>query len=134
MSRLAAAPLVIVLTGGFYFAGVHAGWEARMASHEIREAYQNLVLSLRDEDGVTVDPTGLVVHGTLFAFLEQEALVVELPEARANDLVSRGVARRFTSEGQPSRKWVRVNDRQLWDELAHEAHEYVGEPPVGGQS
>jgi hypothetical protein len=105
-----------------------------MAGNETREAYENLVLSLRDEDGVTFGPTGLAVHGTLFAFLEGDDLVVEVPEARAKDLVSRGVARRFTSEGHSSRKWVRVNDIQLWDELAREAHEYVGEPAVGGQS
>ncbi|MCU1528023.1 MAG: hypothetical protein JWP75_1786 [Frondihabitans sp.] len=105
-----------------------------MAGRETRESFENLVLSLGDEDGVTVGPTGLVVHGKLFAFLEDDDLVVEVPEARARDLVSRGVAQRFRSEGHPSRKWVRVSDRQLWDELAHEAHEYVGEPAVGGQS
>lgn len=105
-----------------------------MASDATREAYQNLELSLRDEDGVTIDETGLVVHGRLFAFLEQNDLVVELPESRSNDLVTRGVAEQFSSEGHPSRKWVRVSDVQLWDELAREAHEFVGEPPVGGES
>jgi hypothetical protein len=29
---------------------------------------------------------------------------------------------------------VRIRDLSLWSELTREAHEYVGEPPVGGQS
>ncbi|HEY0260142.1 MAG TPA: hypothetical protein VGC18_09860 [Lacisediminihabitans sp.] len=105
-----------------------------MASRAATEAFENLALSLRDEDGVTFEPSGLVVHGKLFAFLQGERLVVELPESRSRDLVTRGVAATFVSEGHPSRKWVSVADVQLWDELARESHEFVGEPPIGGQS
>lgn len=105
-----------------------------MASKEATEAFENLAISMREEDGVTFQPTALVVHDKLFAFLEQDDLVVELPEARASDLITRGVAAKFSSKNHPSRKWVRVNDTQLWTELAYEAHEYVGEPAVGGES
>ena len=45
-----------------------------------------------------------------------------------------GQGTRFRLEGAKSRDLVRVRDRSLWSELTREAHEYVGEPPVGGQS
>ena len=91
---------------------------------------------LEDEDyDVDATPDGLLVKGHLFAFLEGDALVVELPEARSADLRARGIAEPFRStRGGDSRTWVRVADRELWSELAREAHEYVGEPPVGRQS
>jgi hypothetical protein len=41
---------------------------------------------------------------------------------------------RFTLGGVKSRDLVSVGDLSLWSELTREAHEYVGEPPVGGQS
>jgi hypothetical protein len=91
---------------------------------------------LQDEDyDVDATPDGLLVKGHLFAFLDDGALVVELPEARSADLRRRGVAEPFHStRGGDSRTWVRVTDLQLWSELAREAHTYVGEPPVGRQS
>jgi hypothetical protein len=104
-----------------------------MTSSLAAEAYENLVLELQDEDGVTVDD-GLLVHGTVFAFLADDDLVVDLPAARASDLVEREQGTRFRLDGVKSRDLVKVRDRSLWSELAREAHEYVGEPPVGGQS
>lgn len=91
---------------------------------------------LMDEDfDVDLTPDGLLVQGKLFAFLDGTDLVVELPEARATDLRERGVAEPFSgTQGGPSRNWIRVSDLQLWSELAREAHQYVGEPPVGRQS
>ncbi|WP_394769821.1 hypothetical protein [Lacisediminihabitans sp.] len=105
-----------------------------MAGRAARDAYETLEISLRDEDGVEATPEGLLVHGRRFAFLEGDDLVVDVTPARARDLVHRGVAERFVVDGHPAREWVRVSDLQLWPELAGEAHEYVGEPPVGGQS
>lgn len=105
-----------------------------MASSLAAEAYENLVLEFREEDGVTVDSDGLLVHGTVFAFLNGDDLVVDLPASRASDLVEREQGTRFRIEGAKSRDLVRVRDRSLWSELTREAHEYVGEPPVGGQS
>ena len=91
---------------------------------------------LLDEDyDVDLTPDGVLVHGRLFAFLDGDDLVVELPAARSADLRERGVAASFRGEhGGPSRNWVRVSDRQLWSELAREAHTFVGEPPVGRES
>ena len=91
---------------------------------------------LLDEDyDVDETPDGLLVKERLFAFLDGDHLVVELPEARAADLRERGIAVPFRGDhGGPSRNWVRVSDRELWSELAREAHTYVGEPPVGRES
>jgi len=91
---------------------------------------------LLDEDfDVNLAPDGLLVHGRLFAFLDGDDLVVDLPEARATDLRKRGIAVPFSGTlGGPSRNWVRVGDRELWSELAREAHQFVGEPPVGRES
>jgi hypothetical protein len=97
-------------------------------------AFDELVYSFSEEDGVSVAADGLLVNGAIFARLEGNDLLVELPPARAADLVERGIAERFAVERQPHRDWVRVSDLQLWPELAREAHEFVGEPPVGGDS
>ncbi|MDQ1597233.1 MAG: hypothetical protein QOI70_657 [Microbacteriaceae bacterium] len=105
-----------------------------MASRAATEGFNELVYSFSEEDGVSVAAEGLLVHGTVFARLEGDDLLVELPPARAADLVERGIAERFAVHGQSGRNWARVSDLQLWPELAREAHEYVGEPPVGGDS
>jgi hypothetical protein len=113
--------------------------ETTMASALAAEAYENLTIEFADEEGVAVTDDGLGaselrVHGTVFAYLDGDDLVVDLPAARASDLVSRGIASRVKTEGVRSRDLVRVSDRSFWSELTREAHEYVGEPPVGGQS
>jgi hypothetical protein len=105
-----------------------------MAGSAAEDAFEGVRFSFSDIDEVTESPDGLLVKGTLFAFLEDDDLVVELPFARSNDLVERGIAVKFALEGQKSRDWVRVSDQQLWPELAREAHEFVGEPAVGGDS
>ena len=105
-----------------------------VSSAAATEAYENLTILLSDEEGVAVTAEGLTVHGTLFAFLDGDDLVVELPAARGADLQERGIAEAHTAPGDPSRDWVRVGDQQLWTELAGEAHTFVGEPPVGGAS
>ncbi len=107
-----------------------------MTTDAAAQAYNSLTIELAEDEDYDVDiaADGLLVHGRLFAFLEEDDLVVELPEARANDLKARGVAFAFRAAGHPSRDWVRVSDRQLWSELARESHTFVGEPAVGGES
>jgi protein required for attachment to host cells len=105
-----------------------------MASTAATEAYENLTFTLAEAEGVAVTDDGLLVHGKLFAYLEGDDLVVELPLGRADDLIARGVAKRVRSDDSSQRDWVRIDDEQLWEELAGEAHEYVGEPSVGGES
>jgi hypothetical protein len=105
-----------------------------MAGSVAEDAFEGVRFSFRDIDEVAEAPEGLTVRGKLFAFLEEDDLVVELPFARSNDLVQRGIAVAFEAEGHETRNWVRVGDRQLWQELARESHEFVGEPAVGGDS
>ncbi len=105
-----------------------------MAGSIAEDAFEGVRFSFSETDEVTQSAEGLLVNGTLFAFLEDDDLVVELPFGRSNDLVDRGIAVKFTPEGQTGRDWVRVSDQQLWPELAREAHEFVGEPAVGGDS
>jgi hypothetical protein len=97
-------------------------------------AYEDLTIELSDETGVTHTSDGLFVHGRLFAFRDDSDLVVDLSAPRAADLAAREIAAHYTAAGRPPGDWVRVSDLQLWPELAREAHEYVGEPPVGGDS
>ncbi|MDQ0894590.1 hypothetical protein [Agromyces ramosus] len=104
---------------------------------EAEQTYEAVTRELLLDEDLDVDetPDGLLVRGRLFAFLDGSHLVVELPEARSADLRRRGIATAFSgAHGGPSRNWIRVGDRELWSELAHEAHEYVGEPPVGRES
>jgi hypothetical protein len=104
---------------------------------EVKATYDAVVDELLEDPDYDVDftPDGLLAKGHLFAFLDGRELVVELPERRSVDLQRRGIAVPFHStQGGQSRTWVRVADRELWSELAREAHEYVGEPPIGRQS
>lgn len=96
--------------------------------------YDDLLTTLTADEGISVGSDGLLVHGKLFAYYVDGDLVVEVPEARAADLLERGVAEAYVHDGHPDRNWVKVNDQQLWPELAHEAHDFVGEPAVGGES
>jgi hypothetical protein len=105
-----------------------------MANARAIERWENLVIEFTDEPGVKLADDGLAVDGSLFAFRDGDDLVVDLSASRAADLVRRGMAAHYTHGGARSRDWVSVSDLSLWSELAREAHEYVGEPPVGGDS
>ena len=106
-------------------------------SDQAAAAYDGLTTQMLGDPDLDVDvtPDGLLVKGRLFAFLDGDDLVVEVSPARAADLVARGQARPFRgASGEPSVTWIRVSDWELWFELGREAHEYVGEPPVGRES
>ena len=105
-----------------------------MANARALEHWEDLVVEFTDEPGVELTADGLAVDGSLFAFRDGDLLVVDLSAARAADLVHRGMAAHYKHDGATSRDWVSVADLTLWSELAREAHEYVGEPPVGGDS
>ena len=85
------------------------------------------------DDDVQLEGTQLTVKGTVFARLEGDELLVVLPASRAADLVSRGIAGP-ARDGASSGAWVSIHDVENWVELAGEAHQFVGEPPVGRQS
>ena len=96
-------------------------------------AVSEALLSDPDDD-VQLDGSRLSVKGTVFARLEDDELLVDLPTARAADLVSRGIASRATTDEAANGAWVAIHDPENWVELAGEAHQFVGEPPVGRQS
>ena len=88
------------------------------------------------DDDVTSGPGGLSVRGDLFAVRSPDGdLVVDLPEARARDLVERGAAEAFDDVPVAAKgAWVLVRELDTWVELATEAHQFVGEPSVGRDS
>lgn len=91
---------------------------------------------LQDPDlDVSLTATGLHVHGRLFAYLVADALVVDLPRGRVDDLVERAVAVPVAEgRAEPQGAWVAIADSEDWPELAAEAHQFVGEPAVGMDS
>ncbi|HEX4444718.1 MAG TPA: hypothetical protein VHZ81_14200 [Galbitalea sp.] len=105
-----------------------------MANAGAIDRWDDLVLEFTDEPGVTLTSDGLAVNGSLFAFRDGDDVVVDVSVDRAADLVRRGMAAHYKHDGARSRDWVSISDLTLWSELVREAHEYVGEPPVGGQS
>ena len=105
-----------------------------MANARAIDHWDDLVLEFTDEPGVTLTSDGLAVNGSLFAFRDGDDVVVDVSADRAADLIRRGMAAHYKHDGATSRDWVSVADLTLWSELVREAHEYVGEPPVGGQS
>jgi hypothetical protein len=96
-------------------------------------AVSDALLSDTDDD-VTLDGTQLSVKGTVFARLEGDELLVDLPASRAADLVARGIGSAAGGDAPAVGAWVSIHDVENWVELAGEAHQFVGEPPVGRQS
>jgi hypothetical protein len=87
------------------------------------------------DDDVVMTERGLHVHGKLFAFLDDDALVVDLPAARALDLIDRKIGSPASGGAVEARgSWVRIDDLADWPELASESHQFVGEPAVGRDS
>jgi hypothetical protein len=103
---------------------------------EFSAAFDDLARALvaDPDDDVTVDGTSLLVKGAPFAVLDGSVLVVDLPSARADDLVQRDVAAPAERPTSAKGRWVAVGDVENWGELAGEAHQHVGEPAVGGDS
>ena len=100
------------------------------------QAFDDLSFALRadPDDDVTEDHNRLLVRGRVFAFLSGSSLVVDLPAPRVTDLVSRGIVAAEEAEAVPNGAWASINETDNWLELATEAHQFVGEPAVGGES
>lgn len=86
-------------------------------------------LSADGDFDVTVDGDDLLVRGRPFARVTANGLAVHLPPARSADLLARGMAEAAEPSG-----WVLAPDHENWHELASEARDFVGEPPVGRDS
>lgn len=108
-----------------------------MARNEQQEAAHARLLELAVEHlglpGVDWGPmfgsTGLRVRGKVFAVAARSGgLLIKVPEAHADTLVTSGVADRMTMGGVPRREWVLVPDDAddaTWSEQLDAAHAYV---------
>ena len=99
-------------------------------------AYTSVEGALLDDadDDVTSTDEGLAVKGVLFAFVDGDSLVVDLPKSRAEELIGRDVAAAHSGDQEAKGAWVAVSDSEDWIEMATEAHQFVGEPAVGRES
>jgi hypothetical protein len=101
------------------------------------ECFAGLVTALGDRPGVAPpDPTrrafgarALTVEGSIFAMLQDAALVVKLPAPRVSALIAAGDGSPFgAGRGRPMKEWVAVGavDPDAWRALAEEALTFVG--------
>jgi hypothetical protein len=101
-----------------------------------RERAYALFTPIADEylkrDGVGIGAMfgseGLRIRGKVFAFVGfAGGLVVKIPEARADEVESSGIATRMEMRGRPAREWVVVSTSaaEHWAPLTAEAFAYV---------
>lgn len=71
----------------------------------------------------------LKVHGSIFAMLRGDRLVLKLPRDRVEDLVTTGAADPFTAgKTRRMKEWATIatDDESSWQALAREAFDFVG--------
>ena len=100
------------------------------------QIFQGITDDLLKETDVTLaamfGAPGLRSGGRVFAFLWKHRLVVKLPEARVEQLVSgEGAERVDPGHGRVSREWVAVEPgrKRIWPRLVREAREFVARGP-----
>ncbi|WP_284981260.1 hypothetical protein [Arthrobacter sp. efr-133-TYG-118] len=101
------------------------------------ERFNVLVDEFRASPGVSVpgEPgqrgfgsNALKVHGSIFAMISGDRLVVKLPHQRVETLIGTGVGAPFDAgKGRAMREWLTViaDDEESWLALAHEAWDFV---------
>lgn len=100
------------------------------------ERFADLVGELLSHPGVTppqgdkkFGSTGLKIHGKIFAMLVRDQLVVKLPRARVDALVTSGDGERFDPrrDGRLMKEWCMLapTSEVEWLPLAREAMEFV---------
>ena len=80
-------------------------------------------------DGRRFGSSALKVHGSIFAMLTRDELVLKLPGERVRELISEGAGRPFDAgKGTPMKEWVVVADPDPdgWRGLTEEALAFVG--------
>ena len=77
--------------------------------------------------------SGLKVHDKIFAMLVRGRLVVKLPKARVDVLITSGDGERFDPrhDGRPMKEWFVLEpaSKEEWLPLAKEAMEFVASKP-----
>jgi len=101
--------------------------------------FDDLATALLNDPDRDVSRSGdtLLVRGRVFAALDGDSLVVQVSAARADDLVSRGMASPASGPADAAEtagRWVSVADHEDWPELADEAHVLAEGHVPGGQS
>jgi hypothetical protein len=99
------------------------------------ERFERLVDEFVADDGVTPPRPGrgfgssaLRFHTKIFAMFVRGRLVLKLPKARVDELVSGGEGDRFdANKGTPMKEWLALDPASgySWSELAREALEYA---------
>lgn len=73
--------------------------------------------------------TALKVHGSIFAMLRGDQLVVKLPRARVTALLEAGTGQAFDAgKGTPMKDWIALShamDEEIWREVTEEAYGFV---------
>ena len=98
------------------------------------EVFAPIAEDLLSRDGVDIGPMfgneGLRIRGKVFAFMGYRgALVVKVPQARADELEATTGVERMVMRGRPLREWVMsdVEHAARWPALVAEAYAYVDE-------
>jgi TfoX/Sxy family transcriptional regulator of competence genes len=72
--------------------------------------------------------SALRVHGSIFAMVSGDRLVVKLPRARVDTLIGTGIGETFDAgKGRPMKEWLTVlgDDHETWLALSREALQFV---------
>lgn len=101
------------------------------------QRFSALVEAFTDRPGVTppresgrrgFGSAALKVHGSIFAMLPGDQLVVKLPHARVGALIEAGTGRPFDAgKGTPMKEWLTIVDdaERTWRALTEEAYEFI---------
>jgi hypothetical protein len=76
--------------------------------------------------GSSFGSSALKVHGKIFAMLMDDHLVVKVPRARVEQLLSSGEGVPFRSGGRVMKEWVTLTSQDQWAPLTFEARAFVG--------
>ena len=107
------------------------------AASDAERAFQKLVKTLTSSDASVEAPqptrrefgsNALKVSGKIFAMLVRGSLVLKLPKARVEALITSGVGGPFDAgKGKPMKEWVTILAvEKSWLALAREARLFVG--------
>lgn len=103
--------------------------EGKMKAHAIFDPIAAQYLTRPDVDiGPMFGSEGLRIRGKIFAFLEHRgALMVKVPEARADEIVASGIAERVVMRQREMREWITIGraERDHWAPVVAEAYAYV---------
>ena len=107
----------------------------RRAADAARARLERLAAPFLERPGVSwgrmFSTEGLGIRGKIFAVVPHPgALMVKVPEARADELVASGAVERMVMRGREMREWIVMPDSASdaeWTSLLEEAYAYLDE-------